>query len=92
MVYIRKTVCWLHKDFHTDLAAFAYTHAQVKGLKYRFIGNGHSELVSTLFINSIKTFTILLKHYSKKDSGTTLETSNIKIMRIALKFQSISGL
>ena len=36
-----------------------------------------------------KDIPVLLKHYSKKDSGTILETSSIKFMRSALNLQSI---
>ena len=36
--------------------------------------------------------TNLLKHHSKKDSGTILETSSIRSMRSPLSFKSISGL
>ena len=38
---------------------------------------------------NVKDISILLKCHSKKDSGTILETSNIKSMRKALIFQSI---
>ena len=41
---------------------------------------------------NVKDILVLLKHQSKNDSGTILETSNIKGMRSALNFQSISGL
>ena len=38
---------------------------------------------------NVKDISILPKCHSKKDSGTILETSNIKSMRKALIFQSI---
>ena len=38
-----------------------------------------------------KYILVLLKHYSKNDTGTTLEISSIKSMRIALNFQNIFG-
>ena len=38
---------------------------------------------------NVKDISILLKCHSKKDSGTILETSNIKSMRKALIVQSI---
>ena len=41
---------------------------------------------------NVKDILVLLKHQLKNDSGTILETSNIKGMRSALNFQSISGL
>ena len=41
---------------------------------------------------NVKDISVPLKHHSKKDSGTILETSNIISMRKALNFQSISGL
>ena len=41
---------------------------------------------------NVKDILVLLKHQSKNDSGTILETSNIKGVRSALNFQSISGL
>ena len=34
----------------------------------------------------------LVEHYLKKDSGTILETSNIKLIRSALNSRSIFGL
>ena len=41
---------------------------------------------------NVKDISVLLKHYSKKDSENVLETSNIRSMRSALNFQSISEL
>ena len=40
---------------------------------------------------TVKDISELLKHHSKKDSGTILETSNIKSVRSALNFQSVFG-
>ena len=39
-----------------------------------------------------KDISVFLRHHSKKDSETILETSNIKSMRSALNIQSIFGL
>ena len=41
---------------------------------------------------NVKDISVLLKHHSKKYSGTILETSNIKNMRSVLNFQSTFGL
>ena len=43
-------------------------------------------------IINVKDLSVLLKHHSKKDSGTILGTLNIKRMRKALNFQSSFGL
>ena len=41
---------------------------------------------------NVKIISVLLKHHSKKDWQTTLDTSNKKSLRIAVNFQSTSGL
>ena len=38
---------------------------------------------------NIKNILVVMKHHSKKDSGTKPETSNIKSMRSALNSQSV---
>ena len=41
---------------------------------------------------NVNIISVLLKHHSRKDSGTIQETSNIKPMRSPLNFQNILGL
>ena len=60
---VRKTVCWLGKDMHTDLVVLVYMQAQVKKLKYRFIGNGHSELNFTCYIYNIHEIKKILQFF-----------------------------